>query len=302
MVVPVTLAPSTVAALDGALIATVQITVGGGAPVTVRLDTGSSGLLLASGAAGPGTTDTGRAVSTEFGGSTASGTLGQAVVELGGVSTAAPIGVTLVDTSAGAPGTFAGTDGMLGVGTGNSSTTAAGDVYAPTLQLPGTAAQGVTLDLTGSGGGTMTLGPVTAPAGATVLPMSRMTGTPATYPNGAVGYDRLVSLCWTVGTAPNACAPTDLDLGNPVFGLNATTFASLGALDTFLPAGQAVSISAPGAAAPLWSTTSAAPASPEALLLTGLGDATYNTGIGLFQRAVVGIDYAAGRFVVQPAG
>ena len=299
VVVPVAVVPvtGTGTALDGATIATVQVTVGGGAPVTVRLDTGSSGLLLDKSLAGSGTTDTGKSIGVQFGGSTASGTLGQATVSLGGITTAAPIGVTLVDVGAGAPDTFAGTHGLLGVGTANSPTSVFDEAFAPTLQLPAPADQGATVDLAA---GTMTLGPVTAADGAVVLPMTKMTGSPSTYSNGAQGYDRLVQLCWTVGSAAANCAPTDVDLGSPVIGLNATTFTSLGGMNSIRPAGEAISVAAPAGLA-LFSTTSAAAPSPDTLLLTGLGEATYNTGIALFQHAVVGIDYVGGRIVVTPA-
>lgn len=292
-VVPTT----TVVAGNGDAQVTVQIEVGGGAPATVILDTGSSGLLIDASAVGSQVTDTGQQLDEGFVSGTVTATLGQAPVTIGGVTTAAPIGVGLVQ--AGGSEIFNGTSGILGIATANGPTLNT-TVYTPVMQLPAPYDTGSLLNIPTSGAGTWTLGPVAAAAGATALPFSPVTGGPADYPDGGTAYAKDFALCWTVGTADPTCGPTDFDLGNANTALNSTTFADLGGSGGTLPAGTAIVMTTPQKQQ-LWSFTSGDTRGRNLVELAPLGGTTeFNTGIEYFFANVLAFDYATGQLLITP--
>ena len=293
IVVPTT----TVVSADGDAQVTVQIEVGGGAPATVLLDTGSSGLLIDSSAVGSQVTDTGQQLDEGFVSGTVTATLGRAPVTIGGIGTSAPIGVGLVHS--GGEGMFNGTSGILGIASANGPALNP-TVFTPVMQLPAPYDAGSTLDIPAGGAGTWTLGPVQAPAGATAIPLVPASGGPASYPGGGTVYAKDVPLCWTIGTAAPTCGPTDFDLGNANTAVNATTFADLGASGDTLPAGTAISV-ATTQKQPLWSFTSGDTRGQDLVEVAPLGSTTeFNTGIEYFTAHLVAFDYAGGRLLVTP--
>lgn len=288
---------TTVVSADGDAQVTVQIEVGGGAPATVILDTGSSGLLIDSSAAGPQVTDSGQQLDEGFVSGTVTATVGQAPVTIGGVGTVAPIGVGLVHS--GGSDIFNGYAGILGIATANGPTLNT-TVYTPVMQLPAPFDTGSVLNISASGAGTWTLGPVTAPAGAVAIAFSPAAGAPTAYPDGGTVYAKDFDLCWTVGTSEPACGPTDFDLGNANTALNSTTFAALGSSGDTLPTGTAVVMATPQKQQ-LWSFTSGDTRGQNLVELAPLGSATeFNTGIEFFFANLLAFDYATGRLSITP--
>lgn len=276
---------------------TVQIEVGGGAPATVILDTGSSGLLIDASALGSQVTDTGEPIDKGFVSGTVAATLGQAPVTIGGVTTGSPIGVGLVH--GGGSAIFDGNAGILGIATANGPTLNT-TVYTPVMQLPAPFNTGSVLDIPTSGAGTWTLGPVTESAGATAIPFSPAAGAPTTYPDGGTVYAKDLAICWIVGSTEPTCGPTDFDLGNANTALNSTTFAALGSAGDTLPTGTTIVMSTPQQQQ-LWSFTSGDTMGRNLVELAPLGNATeFNTGIEFFFANVLAFDYATGRLSITP--
>ncbi|MBM9467944.1 pepsin/retropepsin-like aspartic protease family protein [Nakamurella leprariae] len=282
-------------------IVVVDISVAGGDPVPVQLDTGSTGLVLNASAAGGALTDTGQAVSIPYVSGTVNGTLAQGVVTIGGVDTTAPVDLTVVPSGGTSP--FAtGTEGILGIATANGPELASGQPYSPSLQLPSQYAGGSTLQIAASGAGSWTLGPVADPAGAAQIALEPVTGGMETYPSGNRVWAKDVQLCWTIGSEPQQCGPTDLDLGNGTTAINSTTFARLDAGGGTVAAGQPVTMTGPEQQS-LWSFTTGTGSGEQDLKLAALGSATeFNTGIEYFVGRTIAWDYAGGRLLITEQG
>lgn len=296
----ITVPVTTVTGSSGDAKVTVQISVGGGPPATVVLDTGSAGLLIDASMVGSQVVDSGQQLDKNFVGGTVPATLAQAPVTVGGVTTASPVGIGLLQAGSGA-GLFDGTSGLLGIGTANGPTLNA-DLFSPTLQLPAPYQAGSMLDISPTGTGTWTLGPVTAPAGAVAVPLVAVSGPPTTYPDGAPAYAKDVQLCWTIGSAAPACGPTDLDIGNPNTALNSTTFAALDAGGDLLASGTGI-VMGTTEKQTLWSFTSGQTQGQNVVELAALGANTeFNAGIEYFYANTVAFDYANGRLLLAPKG
>lgn len=292
--------PITTTADGSHTIVSVQISVGGGDPVPVMLDTGSAGLLIDASVAGPQTSATGGPFTQHYASGPVSGSLGSAVVTIGELSTPQPITVGLVDSSS-APTAFAtGMKGILGVATTNEGGQA---MLAPTLQMAAPYNAGSTLQVAGTAGasGTWSLGPVTPPAGATSIPLVAQTPGSSATPEGFPGFAKDVNLCWTIGDKAASCGPTDLDTGNDTPALNATTFAADGPVHTVLPSGQSITIAPPNGS-PLWSFTTGQTVGTDAVKLSSLGENTeFNTGLPFFYGRTVAWNYAGGELLLGPA-
>lgn len=271
----------------------VQISVGGGPSVPVQLDTGSSGLLIDETAVGPEVSQAGgQPFSTTFVSGTVSGTTGTGTVTIGGVSTPSPIEIGLLPQTA-FDGSITGTRGLMGIASANSAGFDGG-VFAPNLQLAAPYSSGSTFQIAQNGAGTWTLGSVTAPSGAIDIPLVPATGT-TTYPGGGAAYAKDVDLCWTVGTMPQACGATDLDLGSPRTALNSTQYSGMNSGNGELAPGQQLSIASPQGAS-MWSFTTGSTVGQDVVALDELGATTvFNTGIGYFFGRTIAFDYAGGR-------
>lgn len=289
--------PITTTAHGSHNIVSVQISVGGGDPVPVMLDTGSAGLLLDASAAGAQTSATGGPFTQNYASGPVSGSLGSAVVTIGELSTPTPITVGLVDASS-APTAFAtGMKGILGVATTNGSGQA---MLAPNLQLAPPYNAGSTLQVAGTAGatGTWSLGPVTPPAGATSIPLVAQTPGSSATPEGFPAFAKDVNLCWTIGSKAASCGPTDLDTGMDTPALNATTYSADGPVHTVLPSGQSITVAPPNGSA-LWSFTTGQTVGTDAVKLSSLGEETqFNTGLPFFYGRTIAWNYAGGELLI----
>lgn len=299
---PVTVPVTTTQLSENDTKVVVQITVGGGAPVPVLLDTGSSGLIVDSSAVGSQVTTSGSTFASDFVSGAVTANLATAVVGIGGVDTPQPIQIGLVDPSDASKNLPAGVDGIMGISAADDGSLADQTVYAPNLQLPAPYDAGFALQIgSGSGAsGTWTLGPVTAPTGAVSAPLTATTSA-GSSPPGYPQFGKDITLCWTVGSASQTCGTTDLDIGNPSPALNATSFSSDAAGGSTVPAGEQVSVASPSGA-PVWSFTSGATGSPTVVNLAQLGSATqFNTGLPLFYGRTVAWDFTSGQVLIGPA-
>jgi hypothetical protein len=280
----------------------VNVSVGGGPSVPVVVDTGSPGLLLDSGAVGPGAQPTGRSVRDGFVGTpqftvpvmTAKVIIGG----VGGVSTPAPVVIgSIVPTATNLLNGFSGcggAKGLIGIGVGYPDP-AVPPLESPLVQLASPLSDGYTIKLTGNAG-TLLLGkPVISPTSVS-LPLLKEEGT---YPSGQQAYQRDVTLCWTVG-AVHRCGLTSIDSGFSFPAIRPGFMPPAPYQGYGIPPGTRVSITAPNGAQLRSFTTATSP--PDVRLafahLSGLEEA--NTGIGFFFSNSVGFDVSTGQAVITP--
>ncbi len=297
LVVPITTTPGP----EDQPYVTAQISVGGGAPATVWLDTGSSGLLINSSAVGPDVTTTTTAIGTEYTSGDLVGTLATAPVEIGGVATAQPIAFGLLNEQQSTFKTPAGTVGIMGIGTANDADLAQQQIFAPQVQLPPPYDQGSTLAVAAVGPGTWTLGPVAAAAAPAAGPLTAATGPTTGAPAGYPAFQRPVNLCWTIGSAASICGPTDLDTGSPSTILSQADYADLAPSGRLLPTPTPITVALPGGGQ-LWSFTSGSTYAQDTAGVGDIGGNRFNTGLGFFVGRTVAWDYDGGRLIVTPAG
>jgi hypothetical protein len=299
--VPLTLARSA----TGFSCAVASVTVGGGPPVRVVVDTGAPGLTVVSTALGPDARPTGRQGRAGFVGSSFPVTLVRARVGIGGVggptvlSTPRPV---LLHSTPAALHLCGGAEGNLGIGAGNPGPGAPPPMESPLVQLPAPLSDGFTLSLTG-GTGTLTAGKPAVSARAVVLPLPTENGH---YPDGRQAYQRDPTLCWTVGPQ-HGCGPTNVDSGFsfpavrpdllPGAGYPAVPSGRVGPV---LPAGTEVTVTSPQGQVVESFRTAAQPREQQ-LRLTGLfGGTRANTGIGIFQTGSVADDLTTGQLIITP--
>ncbi|GGL95960.1 hypothetical protein GCM10011594_14590 [Nakamurella endophytica] len=270
----------------------VAVSVGGGAPVDVLLDTGSSGLLVDASAVGPQTHLTGATFSEHFVGSTSSGHVATATVTVDGLTTTSPVPVNVLD--AGQAGPYPpGLHGVLGIATADGSGTQAG-ASAFQLGLPAPYDAGSTLDVAADGAGTWTLGPVQQDTGAVAVPLERAGGSSGG--SAGTGWAKDVQLCWTIGSAGRSCGDTDFDTGAPRGIVNSGQPAAAGH-GTRVPSGEAVSVSTPDGAA-LWTFTAGDTPVDNEMSIDALGQTQFNTGLAFFFTHRVAWDYTGGRVLI----
>ena len=290
----------------------VQVSVGGGAAVPMLLDTGSSGLVVDASALGAEASATAETVQVPYVGTTIDGVVAQATVTMGGVSTSGPISVVSAQsascgTDSGSPQSCSvttafgdGVQGIIGIGLSDGPSPAS-PTFSPLLQVPAPLDEGFTIELppSGSGAGSLVVGPVDPPSGAVAIPL--VASTSPTYPNGAPAFAKDVPLCWTVGAA-TGCGPTDLDLGNPSTALTPTDLPGLPVQGDVVMSGTAVAVAVTQGGSPLWSFTTGSTRSDDLVQTsTNLGSATaFNTGIAFFFADVVAYDPAHGLLHVWP--
>ena len=289
---------------DGGLRPIVDVSVAGGKPVPVLLDTGSTGLDILASAAGSDRLTRLSQIGPQayVDGTRYERTLAEAPVAFGptgSVRTGAPIEVALIDsvdcvpTQPNCPGR-SGADGLigrglygtLGVSLTPSNRSDAADISSPLLQIPGGGSAfrvGFSSQTTGS----ITVGSATGSAGeTTVIPLAPATPSRS---SGQVNRGWNVAsavVCWTIGSASPRCGPTTFDTGSPTPALDASGFpATFLSSDgrTFAP-GLRVSVSAPGQPAFWTFVTGSAPdgtlftRSPSPTLIATTGSAFYLAG------------------------
>jgi hypothetical protein len=276
------------------------IKVAGGKTVPVRLDTGSTGLVLLSSAIGSAARSTGLTQSLPYAAGTLDGTIKKGTVTIGGQSTPSSTQFVAIAPSeqAAAQRMFGGAQGILGIGMNNGPTVST--VYSPVLQLPSPYWQGMTLTVSASGPGTLVLGPVSAPSSAVAVPMQP--ATPARFSNGRPAYQKDFIACWSATDSSPTCGDTDMDLGSsfPLFSPSGLPTAPVTDHAVITP-GTPISAATPSGT-PLWSYTAGSSASTNVTYLLEQGYTEFNTGINFFVDHVVYYDVAHARFLFAPAG
>ncbi len=272
---------------------TVEVQVGGGQAVSVLLDTGSGGLIMASDAVGSSTTSTGASFTQEYGSGTATTEVVQAPVSIGSLATPSPIAVGVIQGSNTSGIIPSGVSGILGIDSTLHTTNVNGvDLYSPLQQLGGSLAQGFTVEMSNATSASLVVGPVTPGSGAVTLPLSPASQS---YPDGSPVYEKYVQLCWTAGSA-SSCEDTTLDTGstNPVVAVAGAPHES-----NQITPGTSVTVAAPNGGPTLWQF-SAASQGPEAAEYSAPSQSNppSNSGIAFFVGKQVGFDYANGRIVV----
>ncbi|WP_111767010.1 hypothetical protein [Nakamurella deserti] len=286
---PLTVPVTTVDDANGLPRVVVEISVGGGAPVPVILDTGSSGLMIDASVLGSDVDTSGAVPFTKnYVSSSIQGSVVQAPVSIGGVSTPA-IGVVAYQSSQGANDQLTGgiAKGLIGIASEGQTGTAA-PVWSPSLQLPAPYDTMSTLEVATSDAGTWTLGPVPSAADAVTVALTAVTGAP----DNAGRWGKDMNLCWTFAGGSPACGATDLDTGAQDLLVNSDVAGVSPA------AGQAVTVAASQGGTPLWTTTTGQ-------ALTGvhqasLGTTQFNTGLSFFFDHLVTFDYGQGRVLLSP--
>ncbi len=291
---------------NGNQIATVQVSIGGGAPFTAELDTGSVGLRMVDGTVPDGAWTIGtQATSVSFGsGVIASGVIATAEVTLGGLATTGAIAVediTMVACTSDRPSCAAAGvaaadfrfDGMfpaiLGVGLRSAA-------LASPLAAIGTHQQ-YTLSLPPLGG---TAGVITIDPDATAL--ARFAGTEVALPAKGTGFDDTqVPFCVNA-----LCVVGLLDTGQPAMVVATSDpddLAKLGvpAGSTTVPAGTAVTVIVGGNRS--WSFEVGNPpvAGVDLIRLDGTAAGEVrNLGITPYHQFDVAYDYAHGTIGIAP--
>jgi uncharacterized protein YceK len=277
-----------------------DVSVGGGRPVPVVVDTGSSGLLLDAAAIGPNAQLSGRTVSYHFVGTPRlTVPVVRAQVTIGGpagVTTPYPVEIGSVASDAAMLGFSRCGDarGLLGIGVGNPGPTVP-PLESPLVQLTPSLSEGYTITLAGNAGTLLVGKPAISPT-SVVLPLAEEDGT---YPNGQQAYQRGVPLCWTVGTV-RSCGVTDIDSGFSFPALQPDFLPVFPPWGPRIPPGTHVSITAPNGAALQSFTTAPAPPDVRLSFTRLFGSIEASTGIGFFFADSVGFDVSSGRVVITP--
>jgi hypothetical protein len=288
----------------------VQASIGGAPTVPMLLDTGSSGVVVASSALGSQAQTTTQSADSGYVGSSLSGVVANATVTMGGLTTDGSIAVVSAESatcetdsgkseSCSVGDAFGdGTQGIIGIGLSNGPSPASPN-YSPLLQVAAPYDQGFTIQLPPSGNGTgaLVVGAVSAPANATPVPF--VASSSPTYPNGAKAFAKDFQMCWTVGS-DTACGPTDLDIGSPHTVLTPSVVPSAPVTDEVVDSGTAVSVSATQGGPPLWSLTAGTTVSDDMVeSVDELGPSTdFNSGIAFFYANVVAWDMVDAQLLV----
>ncbi len=295
--------------------AIVQVSVAGGPPVPMVLDTGSTGLHVYTSAVGTdGLAPVGPTATETYGGVEYTGPIDAAPISIGGVASVGPVEFMDVQDVQCIPGDDCpsptpsallanGIYGTIGV---SLSSFAAGSgqagLYSPLLQLPG-GSSGFTISFQDATSGTVTLGAGTPASWAAVLPLKAK--TPATNANGSGAWDvASAQVCWSVGHATPTCSPggTTFDSGTPSPGVETSELPVVPPNDgTDLDAGQVVALSTPGAAAPFWTYTTGTTPNTQTSLAAPAGAVLLGTaGLPIYFACAVTYDAALGEVVVTP--
>jgi hypothetical protein len=304
--------PISVVNTPGGRFLVVKVAVGGGRPVPVLVDTGSSGLALTRSAVGPKATFQGKGGGRYAGGSF-TGTSATAPVTIQGtpnVTTTKPVGFLAV-TSLGAYQSLlsvTGTDGVMGIG---QLPQTSGGRFSPLVMLPAPLSDGYTIELSGSGGPSLLLGkPVKSASSVTVpllgprVPAGPFGGpqTPLRFPGGAPAYQGIFKLCWQVA-GHGACGPTLADSGSPHGFIGTGLLPKLSQTGPLVAPGLHLSVSTPPPSNHVvlaYITALKPPDRSPAYEGAPLAQIA-STGIGIYFSNTVGYDLADGQLIITPA-
>jgi Protein of unknown function (DUF3443) len=276
----------------------VEVRVGNDPAVWVELDTGSVGLRVLASAvpAGPssGLSATGRHdVERYRDGTTLVGTVVDAKVSVGGVTTGSPVPVESVrKVSCGVRhprcprlggGVQHKVSGIMGVGLYGSSV---GYPDNPLRALPKPYGQTWSIRLNQRS--------VADPFGILVLgadlpaqPMAQLRGRLNGNARPGQPAWSYPLLCWRIANAAKSCGETVLDTGAADGFATGTAGASKGLRS--LPKGQSVALFAPGHVGPIWSFHAGDEEDLNQFFVSGRGNPIFNSGVALF--ASFSVDY-----------
>lgn len=284
--------PITVTSASGDPRLTTQITVAGGSPVTVLVDTGSTGLIIEQSAVGSDAVSTGSTLTQSYTSGSYSIGLSTGVLGIAGAETGSDFEFGII-TGGSESGSLGGTQGILGI----QPQALSGDgthLASPLLALPSPLDQGMTIDVPSSGSGSITLGQPTPAANAVTADLLQF--TPAgTSPGGISLYRTALDLCWTIAELAQNCGPTVLDSGAPRTAFsNAIVSGPSTGSDGVLNPGQSVAL-ADSAGTALWSFTTGTTKGADMAVIESTGNGTdYNSGVGFFFTHVVAFDWTKG--------
>jgi len=278
----------------------VMARVAGGPSVPLELDTGSSGLTIFSSEVGSQAKATGVPYSVAYASGAVVGSLMTGSISLGRLST--PRATKFLSIPQGSHVATAlkeryGVDGILGIATATGD--APGPWYSPLLQLPSPYRQGFTLRVAQSGTGSLTVGPVSTPSGASTVAMTR--ASPATYPGNVPAWDQGVQLCWAANGQTPACGSTLFDIGSPWASIDPISMPNLPKATppiAVLP-GTALSMSS-SSGATVWSYSAGETPQSGLTFLLPTGSTPFVTGINFFFNRTVAYNISRGQIVVSP--
>ena len=293
-----------------------RVAVGGGKPVPVIVDTGSSQLLIMRQSVGRRAKISPRihnlggygVASSPVTGSTATGSF--AILGSPGATTTKPISFGAVKSFGGVAILLSvtGTKGIMGIGQLPSNSRVA---FSPLLSLPCPLWKGYTVALRRPGGPKLILGTPTRTASSVSVallgPRVRVgpfggPHTPRKYPSGTPAYQGLFKLCWNVA-GQKACGPTVADTGNTFGFVGANLLPNLPHTSGFVAPGLQISISTPPPSSRVVRAylTDAHVADQLPLYLTTAPfTRMFSTGLGLYYADTVGYDLIKGQAVITP--
>jgi hypothetical protein len=288
---------------------TVNVSVGGGRPVPVLLDTGFPFLFVLNGAIGPHVSF-GSQESLSVFGHPFVGRAASAPVTIEGshsVTTPQPIRF-LATNSLTIPGlTKLGVQGDIGIGQLWPG------FFSPLVQLAPPLSDGFTIALNAPGGPQLLLGKPTKTASSASVPLLPPTPglappqAPTHYPNGTPTHVGFFTLCWRIA-ADHACGITAADTGNPGGLLPQALMPNLHQVPApaglpVLAPGVRVTVSAPPPSnRVVWSYTTTSQPVVGSPAYVPPPQGTFGTGLGLYLADAVGYDIVDGQLILTPSG
>lgn len=284
---------------------TVQITVGGWAPLRVVLDTGSSGLHVFAGAvnAGSGVTVTNQASNITYsGGYRFKGVVASAVMQLGAAKTTGPVSFALVQSAtcvASKPDCPAangiegfesdrGVDGILGIGMQSSQ----GAVTSPVLGMAGSLSRRWSLHLDGSSGELV--------LGARVIGSGKLVARFQLQPDGTsdghpLWGDSKIPLCLSAGSI-DACVPALFDSGTPEVQISGSPLNQVPVVQgtSQVVSGTPIAVASSGEP-PFWSFTAGSEKSADFVRVISDQNPFFNSGVQAFYNFTITYNAKKGR-------
>lgn len=305
--------PVSVTTIDQGIVTRVmvQVSIGGGPTIPVMLDTGSQGLRVfadAAGAAGVAPTQT-PVTETFASGVRLNGVVANAPVVVGGLPTAGPIPIMMIQsvdcdpsvsfcqpqeaTAAFVAADNFGARGILGIGRMYGQQ----GVFSPILQLEGGVPTSYSLHLTEDGAGQIVFG--RPPSSALATWAAPPDATPQQNNGVNAWNDEAVPACWSFAGTAATCVPTSFDSGNPSMNVaEGLPGAPPAGADNVLPAGVTVGLAASSGTSPFKSLTSGMSNDDRVESHPAAGVSQVNTGWAWFQLLTVSYDTASGQVSV----
>ncbi|MGA1835420.1 fibronectin type III domain-containing protein [Herbiconiux sp. 11R-BC] len=315
--IPVTL----LTAVTGSYLPRVEVSINGSDPIPMMIDTGTNFMVVFPNAITNPTTpvfDTGIDQNIDYDGSSASGTIARARVEVGGVVTS-PGDVAFLDATSCTPHCLGYQDdigGVIGIGQRLSDAHNAGDprndLFSPLAQLGDEQSVGFTVDFTAAHPVIRVGRP--ADAGETDTVLQREQDGDRFYPSGQPVYFE-PEVCWSIefqGDHAKACNDTVFDTGQSGGMIRGEQFKPLvdpvystpepgsGAqLLGWLKTGATVSWASSATAEPYAEIEEPGVAPYRYGLYTENANQTFNAGNGFYLKHTIGFDNTTGEVIIS---